>query len=172
MDFKFGNRRLVVLAILVAGVVSVGYFATAGFASAQNSTNTQTIPQLNGSVNVREQMKNFVNENLKVSFTQAAETAQAQVDGGKVLSGNLGVAQGYLVYKFVVADQDGTNGRMVIVDAGNGSVLYTSEAFQLGQYGLFGGYGCPGHFGHGFGHGMNWSGKTAYSTPLSGTTSA
>src|SRR5688572_23348701 len=59
------------------------------------------IPQLNGSVNIREQSNRFIQESVQqVPFATALETAQAEVGNGTAISGLLGVAQGYLVYIF------------------------------------------------------------------------
>ena len=114
--------------------------------SAQQTNSTQLnpmrseIPQLNGSVNVREQSNQFIQDNVQVPFATALETAQAEVGNGTAISGNLGVVQGYLVYIFKLANFDTQTSRTVIVDAGNGSVLYTSGDMPL----YFGGLGCGG----------------------------
>lgn len=106
------------------------------------------IPQLNGSVNIREQSNQFIQESVQVPFATALETAQAEVGNGTAISGRLGVVQGYLVYIFKLANFDTENSRIVIVDAGNGSVLHTSGDMPL----YFGGLGCGGGFGGGGGH--------------------
>jgi uncharacterized membrane protein YkoI len=114
--------------------------------SAQQTNSTQLnpmrteIPQLNGSVNVREQSNQFIQDNVQVPFATALETAQAQVGNGTAISGNLGVVQGYFVYIFKLANFDAQTSRTVIVDAGNGSVLYTSGDMPL----YFGSLGCGG----------------------------
>ncbi|MDQ5875406.1 MAG: hypothetical protein M3288_01045, partial [Thermoproteota archaeon] len=82
-----------------------------------------------------------------VSFVTAAQTAQQQVVNGTVLGGHMGVVQGYLVYTFFVAEIDNQTGRLVVVDTGNGNVLFTSE----GQ--SFGSFGHPMAFGNWDGHG-------------------
>ena len=114
--------------------------------SAQETNSTQLnpmrseIPQLNGSVNVREQSNQIIQDNVQVPFATALETAQAEVGNGTAISGNLGVVQGYLVYIFKMANFDAQTSRTVIVDAGNGSALYTSGDIPL----YFGGLGCGG----------------------------
>lgn len=155
---KFTNKRLVIAAVIVAaGLLSLA--TVASVASAQQAEMQNGMPQINGSVNVREQMSNFIDENLKVSFTAAADTAQQQVTDGMVVSGHLGVVQGYLVYTFFVVNPDTDTGKMVIVDAGNGNVLHTSDEFPLGEgfmhQGFKHGYGKG--FGHwGAGHFRHW----------------
>lgn len=125
--------------------------------SAQETNSTQPnrmraeIPQLNGSVNIRDQANQFLQDSVQVPFATALETAQAQVGNGTAISGSLGVVQGYLVYIFKLANFDAETSRIVIVDAGNGSILYTSADMPL----HFGGLGCgggPGAFGSGGGH--------------------
>ena len=111
-----------------------------------NTNTTQTnpmraeIPQLNGSVNVEQQSNQFIQDNVRVPFATALQTAQAEAGNGTAISGNLGVVQGYLVYIFKLANFDAQTSRLVIVDAGNGSVLYTSGDMPL----FFGGLGCRG----------------------------
>jgi uncharacterized membrane protein YkoI len=109
------------------------------------------IPQLNGSVSIPEQANQFIQDSVQVPFATALETAQAQVGNGTAISGRLGVVQGYLVYIFKLANFDAETSRIVIVDAGNGSVLHTSGdmPLYLGGLGCRGG-GFGGHGGHHF----------------------
>jgi uncharacterized membrane protein YkoI len=122
--------------------------------STQSNQTRAGIPQLNGSVNVQQLTNQFIRDNLRVPFATALETAQAEVENGTAISGRIGVVQGYLVYIFKVANFDAQTSRIVIVDAGNGSVLYTSEDMLLHNGGL-GGYGCGGGHHH-KGFGMHW----------------
>ena len=113
------------------------------------------IPQLNGSVNIPKQSNQFIQQSVQVPLATALETAQAEVGNGTAISGQLGVVQGYLVYIFKLANFDAETSRIVIVDAGNGSVLHTSADMPL----YFSGLGCGGggfgggghHFEKGFG---------------------
>jgi hypothetical protein len=113
------------------------------------------IPNINGSVNVRDGIKNFFTENERTSFATAAQTAQDQITNGTVLGGHIGVTQGYLTYTYFVVDPTYDRAHKVIIDAGNGQILYTSEGKQMGFGGNDGGFGPFGHgfgpFGHGFG---------------------
>jgi uncharacterized membrane protein YkoI len=81
---------------------------------------------IDGSVNITEQVANQILSEAKVAFPEAAATAAGAVDNGKVINGNLGVIEGFLVYSFTVVD-DENKIFTVIVDAGNGEVLHTSE---------------------------------------------
>ena len=98
------------------------------------------IPKINGSVNVREGVKNFFVENAKTPFITAAQTAQSQIANG-------------LTYTYFVANPTNDTAHIVIVDAGNGRVLYTSEGKQIGSWDqpMFGpfGHGSGGHEGFG-----------------------
>ena len=123
------------------------------------------IPKINGSVNVRDGIKNFFVENTKVPFITGAQTAQGQIANGTVLGGHIGVTQGYLTYTYLVVSPTNDTAHKVIVDAGNGQVLHTSEGKQMGSTGQsmfesfgeerghdrFGGRDGFGPFGHGFG---------------------
>jgi uncharacterized membrane protein YkoI len=159
--------------VMLAGIAVVTAFAgllvpqLMNQASAQSANNqTGTAPQLKGSVSIQNATNDFVKNNVKVSFTDAANTAKAQVANGVITGGRLSVTQGYLAYTFRVANYDTGIMKVVIVDAGNGSVLYTSDDMPLYNGGI-GGY-C-GHHG-GFAHSWNGMGKSSSGT--TGTTLA
>jgi uncharacterized membrane protein YkoI len=104
----------------------------------------EAMPKINGSVNVRDGIKNLFAENVKTPFVTAAQTAQDQIANGTVLGGRLGVTQGYLTYTYIIVDPINDTAHKVIVDAGNGQVLHTSEGKQMGS-------SRESVFGHGFG---------------------
>ena len=162
---NFLNKKvIIVVAVLAVGALSaVLVVSSLAQATAQEQQQQQRmmtgfgegIPQINGSVSVVNETSNFIKENVKVSFVAAAQTAQGQVANGTVLGGHLGVVQGYLVYTFFVADADNQRGHLVIVDAGNGDVLHTSEGRSFSSFGppmMFGRWG--GHTGFGEWHGL------------------
>src|SRR5437867_8299371 len=121
------NRKM--LAIIVGAAI----FATAGlsavYADSSNQTQgqspSQTVPQIQGSVNLQQQILSKV----QTKFSSAADTAASAVSNGKVIGGSLTVIQGYLVYSFKVID-DKNMVYSVIVDAGTGQVLNTSQGHQ------------------------------------------
>ena len=144
-------------------IVLAGLFTTMSLHEilAQETNSTQSnqmrtgVPQINGSVNVREQANQFIQDSMQVPFATALESAQAEVGNGTAISGHLGVVQGYLVYIFKIANFDAETSRIVIVDAGNGAVLHTSGDMPL----YFGGLGCGGgggDGGHHKGFGSHW----------------
>jgi len=139
---KIVNKKL----ILASAIIGTGILLSAAilmaspfgylWAQQQMITNSNismhdNMPKINGSINVGQQLKNFFKENTKIPFTTAAETAIKQIPNGKVLGGHLGVTQGYLTYTYFVVDPTNETGHKVIVDAGNGKVLYTSEGFAM-----------------------------------------
>ena len=168
------KKVLVPVVIAVVAVILTGIFVVypaITVASAVQPTNTTTmalgyggqLPNITGSVNVGQTAKSFIKDNLKVSFSQAADIAGKQITNGTVVGGHLGVVQGYLVYKFFAVNPTTHTGYLTIVDAGNGKVLYTSQGQQMGgssgtpeaMGGAFGGRPLHGGFrgGGGFGHG-------------------
>jgi uncharacterized membrane protein YkoI len=168
---NFLNKKvIIVVAVLAVGVLSAVLVASSlAQATAQEQQQQRMLmsfgegmPQINGSVSLANEASNFINENVKVSFVAAAQTAQGQVTNGTVLGGHLGVVQGYLVYTFFVSDLGNQTGHLVIVDAGNGNVLYTSEGQSFGSFGLpmmFGPWGGHGGFGEWHGPGKpHWFG--------------
>ncbi|MCS6768159.1 MAG: hypothetical protein RMJ59_04035 [Candidatus Nitrosocaldus sp.] len=126
----------------VIGVVITVALITPSLVSviAQSSTNGtsgngSTVPQLQGSVNVQ----NSILANVNVRFSDAANTAANVVTNGTVLSGRLTIAQNYLVYEFIVLDSN-SKVHKVIVDAGDGRVLYTSDGFDASIMPMLGGH--------------------------------
>jgi hypothetical protein len=86
------------------------------------SLNDRNIPQINGSVNVRDMIKNLFS-----SFIKGAETALEQIVNGIVLGRHIGVKQGYLTCTYFVVDHANDKAYIVIGDAGSGEVLYTAQ---------------------------------------------
>jgi len=156
----------VVMAGIIAVVLSVAAVLIMQPALAQTNSTAST-PELKGSVSIENATNDFVRGNVKVSFNDAASTAQSQVNNGVVIGGKLTIAQGFLVYTFNVANYDAGTSRIVIVDAGNGSVVYTSGEMPLRYGGLGGGFGECGHHG-GYGH---WNGMGKQMTTSSGESS-
>jgi uncharacterized membrane protein YkoI len=165
-DVAMRKRQFVVFGAAAIVLAIAGLFTTMSLHQilAQETNRTQSnqtmmmmtaIPQLNGSVNVQQQTNKFIQDNLRVPFATALDTARAKVENGTVISGRIGVVQGYLVYIFKVANFSAATSRVVIVDAGNGAVLYTSGDMPL-HFGSLGGYGCGGGGGY-KGFGNHWS---------------
>lgn len=136
--------------------------------SATDIPQYDSMPKINDSVNVKDGIKNFFSENAQTPFVAAAQTAQDQIANATVLGGHIGVTQGYLTYTYFVVDPTNNTAYKVIIDAGNGQVLYKSEGKQMGSFGasMFGPFGHSqgrgherfgsnnggfGPFGHGFG---------------------
>src|SRR5688500_7327643 len=159
------KKVIIVVAVLAIGALSaVLVTSSLAQATAQQEQRQrmmtmwsgQGMPQINGSVSLADEASNFINENVNVSFVEAAQTAQGQVTNGTVFGGHLGVVQGYLVYTFLVSEIDNQTGHLVVVDPGNGNVLFTSTGQSFGSFGHhmpFGLWGEHGHRGIGQWHG-------------------
>jgi hypothetical protein len=141
---KIASKKVLLPAVIgaiVASVITAGIFigypgissvhavqpfntnTTAGMASGSNP-----IPNIVGSINVVQTTKNVIKDNLKVSFSQAADIAVKQITNGTVIGGHLGVVQGYLIYTFFGVNPETRTAYHTIIDAGNGKVLYTSKS--------------------------------------------
>jgi uncharacterized membrane protein YkoI len=139
------NRKMLAIITGVVLCATLGLSVTS-YASAdsnqtqQNSGTTQQPPTIQGSIN----LKQMVASSIKTKFSDAANTAASAVTNGVVISGNLAVKQGYLVYQFKVMD-DKNMIYAVIVDAGTGQVLNTSQGHSANIGSFFGmehqGYG-------------------------------
>lgn len=148
--------------VMMAGAMVALLAAAATFilpsALAQGTNSTQsstTVPDIKGSVSIQNATNAFVRDNAKVPLATALSTVQGQAgDNERVTGGQLAQVQGYLAYVFKVANYDAGTYKVVIVDAGNGSVLYTSPSMTMQN----GGLGCGHHFG-------KWGGYRGSSTP-------
>lgn len=142
------NRRtkLVIAYVLVAGLMASAMVTVMPVATAVPPMKGSQMANITGSVNVKDAIKNFINESQKVTFSQASQTAESQVNNGTVVAGRLGVTQGYLVYTFLVFNSGNETASKVIVDAGNGQVLHTSEAHAMKGFDFMHGEGKGGHW--------------------------
>jgi uncharacterized membrane protein YkoI len=155
MNFKdlTTNKGLLAIILGVAAVAAAGGLTAIYAATDSSQTQNQTKPDIQGSINLQENIMSSV----KTSFSTAQNTAESAVTNGKVIGGSLTVIQGSVVYQFKVVD-DKNLFHSVIVDAGNGAVLYTSEGRSMD----FGGFGMGGHCPMGGHHG--WGSKQAPSS--------
>jgi len=158
-----GNKRLLAMILGVAVIATIGgSYAFAQTAGTTTQGSTTAPPQIQGSVNLPQ----LLLSNVQTKFTDAANSATGAVTSGQVLSGGLTQIQGSLVYAFKVTD--GKSLYSVIVDAGNGKVLYTSQAHPLQIGGLLG--GGMGHGGMMHKHGMRmgaWNSQQSSTAPSS-----
>lgn len=162
---KLVSKKVIVpaaVALAAAGIALAFMAAPQAMAAAafgqemKGSGEGGSMPRINGTVNAGQEMRDFINDNLKVTLAQASETAAGQAGGeGVTVGGHLGIVQGYLVYKLFAVNPEDQTGRMVIVDAGNGEVLYTSESIEMGSFGHPGFAGPGWGKGHGFGGGWH-----------------
>jgi uncharacterized membrane protein YkoI len=167
---KIASKKVLLtaaIAAVVASVIMTGVFVvypaiSSVYAVQSNNNNTSAtaivsgngqLPNITGSINVMQMTKNIIKDNLKVSFSEAADIAGKQITNGTVVGGHLGVVQGYLVYIFFAVNPETHTAYHTIIDGGNGKVLYTSPAQQMRAGGGF--FGTPGVLGKGFGpHGL------------------
>jgi hypothetical protein len=162
MTSSIKNKKIFVPTIAGIALLAVVLVAFSPVSAIADSANPN-MPQISGSVNVEKTMKDFIKDHRTTSFADAATTAEKQVTNGVAVGGNIGVVQGYLVYTFFVMDTETDTSYVVMIDAGNGTVLHKSDGMPMKEMGKFG----QGGFGHGFGHGFEkmmphkWSDKTA-----------
>jgi uncharacterized membrane protein YkoI len=162
------TQSLVAHKKLLAIIIGVAIFATAGMgaASAQTST-TNTKPTITGSINIEQTLMSKVT----VSFSVAANTAAAgstasPITGGQVISGSLKPMQGSLVYAFKVIDSN-SKVYSVIVDPSSGAVLYVSSGHTFHGFGMGHEGGMKGGFKHG---GQGWNKQSSGSVAPSAST--
>jgi len=131
---KLTSKKVLIPVAIVAVAVGLTIGGLSPAIAAVNQTiNSATpgypqVPKITGSVYSGQPPKNFIKDNLKVSFAQAAEIVGKQFVNGTIVTGQLGEVQGYLVYSFFVVDGEKNLGFLTMVDAGNGKVLYTSQS--------------------------------------------
>lgn len=162
---------------MLAVIIGVAIFATAGVSSASAQTVTPgttstasptgTIaPKIQGSINIEQLLMSKVT----IDFSTAANTAAGAVTNGKVIGGGLKPVQGFLVYAFRVVDNNNM-AYSVIVDPSSGSVLYTSPGHAFHGFGMGHAVGMmKGGFKHGGGNGQG--GSKEQNAPSSSTGTA
>ena len=193
MDSTIWKKRIILPIVIITIIITTGVFLVnpvISFVTALQSSNIVTtkygnsaeqLPNLNRSTYILEETHNAIKNNLHTSFVQAADTASKQFNKStEIVGGHLGVEQGYLVYEFIAMNTLNYAGYKIIVDAGNGDILSTSDGIQIKNYfdryigpdrvhGLHGfmrehGYGHGYHSGSGlfgFGH---WKGPWGFSS--------
>ncbi len=133
--------------------LSAATYALADTNQTQNSgTNNlnQPPPTIQGSIDLKQMLMS----SIKTKFSDAANTAASTVSNGVVIGGSISVMQGYLVYQFKVVD-DKNMIYSIVIDAGTGKVLYTSQGHSMNAASFLGmnhgGYMHKFHMG-GFKH--------------------
>ncbi len=147
------NKGLLAIILGVAVIASAGGLSAVYADTGSNQTPIQK-PKILGTIPLDNESLTKVTVNFAVAANTAA-TAPG-ITGGKVVSGNLIGMQGFLVYSFRVVDSKNLS-YSVIVDPGNGTILYQSQghAIKFGGFGIMGhGFMKKGGFKHG---GGQWS---------------
>ena len=99
---QFASKKVLITSVLGVGILLLTIFLVSPLVStmAQQQqqqllgTNETILNQykpgatINGSVNIADNIVNFLEENTKIPFTTAAETAQQQIINGTVLGGH------------------------------------------------------------------------------------
>ena len=85
-----------------------------------NGNHTNNIPQINGTINIKNNINKSLLENVSVPFLTAIQTAQQSITNGTIINGHIGATQGFLTYNFGIFNLNSGTFYNVIVDAGNG----------------------------------------------------
>lgn len=170
---KLPSKRLLMYGAVVAAAVSLltatvssGVLAQGVNSTPGNATTTRpnqannNLPNITGSIPLRSTISEALSSKIKTTLSDAIGVAQKAV--GPNSSASLGILRplnGYLVYDIHVKNNADNTTHAVIVDAGNGKVLYNQLLTSLfrggiGHFGMFGqGRIGPGFGGHGYGCG-------------------
>lgn len=146
------NKGLLAIILGIAVIATTGGLSVVYADTGSNQTTIQK-PHITGTIAVGTDSLSKVT----VTLSSAANTASAApgITNGKVIGGNLIGMQGFLVYSLQVID-DKNISYTVIVDPGNGSILYQSQGHAI----KFEGFGFGGMAGHGsMKGGMNHGGQ-------------
>ena len=166
--------------VLAQGVSTASKNATVGATTSPSQANSN-LPNIIGSIPLRTTISGALSSKVKTSLIDAIGIAQKSV--GSNTSSTLGLLRplnGYLVYDIHVKNNANNTNYAVIVDPGNGKVLYKQALSSLfgggvGHFGMFGqgkmgrwcgGYGAGG-YGRGFGdHGGMMMGQSTHKGPM------
>ena len=139
---------------------------TAGSPTAETANLTgkpRHAENITGSIPLQSTIGQALRSEIEVSMSEAVTSAQNNVGGNSsVVAAFLSSLKGFLVYDVAVIDSNNTVYK-VIIDPGNGQILYTSEGRQLDSFHLL----MPGPHRHGkeFGHerGLGYDGSGQFS---------
>jgi uncharacterized membrane protein YkoI len=160
----YGAVVVVAAVSLLAATVSSGVLAQGVNSAPGNATRTgpnqanNNLPNIIGSIPLRSTISGALSSKVKTTLSDAIGIAQKTV--GPNSSASLGILRllnGYLVYDIHVKNNADNTTHAVIVDPGNGKVLYNQSLTSLfrggiGHFGMFGqGRIGPGFGGHGYG---------------------
>jgi uncharacterized membrane protein YkoI len=181
-DLKVLVGMLTVLGVAVSGIlfglssvlqpVVAQVNDTTSSPAAETANRTEKSQQVNitGSIPLQSTINQALRSEIQVLMSEAITTAQNTAGGNSsVVAAFLSPLKGFLVYNIGVMSANNTLYK-VIVDPGNGEVLYTSEGRQLNSFhqlmsGPFGhgmefgderGFGHGGQFGDWKGHGRGY----------------
>ncbi len=168
-DLKVLVGMLTVLGVAVSGIlfglssvlqpVVAQVNDTTSSPAAETANRTEKSQQVNitGSIPLQSTINQALRSEIQVPMSEAITTAQNTAGrNSSVVGAFLSPLKGFLVYNIGVMSANNTLYK-VIVDPGNGEVLYTSEGRQLNSFHQL----MSGPFGHGmefgdergFGHG-------------------
>jgi hypothetical protein len=159
---------VVAATILSTATVSSGVLAQ-GVNSAPRNANTSpnqvsNLPNITGSIPLRSTISGALSSKVKTSLSDAIVIAQKAV--GPNTSAVLGLLRplnGFLVYDIHVRNNADNTTHDVIVDPGNGKILYNQPLASLfggggiGHFSMFG-QGKMGPWSGGYGAGARWFG--------------
>lgn len=123
------QKKPVVALIAVVGIIATvlmlptSILAQDSRADSIKVTDDSSQNKIEGTIKVASFLQQLVSQ-AKITLAEASDNAADEADGDAI-AGRLAVVDGFLVYKIEVLKDD--NLRSVIVDAGNGSVLFMSE---------------------------------------------
>jgi len=138
---KLIKRPKIVIPIMLIGIMAITLIAFSPNATAEYWKH-HNMPEITGTITADDNIQENI-EKAQIHFSVATAVAENAVTDGKILKGQLGVVQGFLVYKFGVIDGN-DQFHKVIVDAGNGITLYTSDGKSIDEI-------------RQYGHGDKWS---------------
>ena len=123
--------------------------------------NIPNVPNINGSVPLASTINTAISSKIKTSLDEAILTAQKAVSSNSsAISASIRPLNGYLIYAIHVVNKANNTLYSVIVDPGNGKILYNHAVtpFMAGHLMMFG----KGRMGHSFGAfggglGCHWS---------------
>jgi hypothetical protein len=159
------KKVLIFGVIIVAAVTLLTAAISSGVLAQVNSSITGTnqanpslnyLPNITGSIPLGSTINGAISSKVKTTLSDAVSTAQKAVGSNTfVTSAFIRPLNGYLVYDIHVRNNSNNAPSAVIIDPGNGKVLYTQalqSSFGKGYFGpIFRGYSRGGEYGS-YGH--------------------
>jgi uncharacterized membrane protein YkoI len=126
----------IVLVVMMMTTAKTNILPFPMIAFGQTMSNAQSAAQKPGTINLVQEARDFLNNNLNATLIEAMTAAEASIPYSISVGGHFSVVGGILVYNVTAVHIEDNIGYNVLVDPANGRVLSITSAPQTSRLGL------------------------------------